>query len=132
MAVNTYKVKTKESKKKGLFSFLQQTIGMEALFENGLPVRFLPYVFYLTGLGIFYIGNSHYAEKTIRKIDKVQVEVEDLRADYTTLKADYMFDSKQSEVAKKVKSMGLIESSIPPYKLEVGKKEYSFGVRDKK
>jgi hypothetical protein len=126
MAVNAYKVKTKEGKKKSLFSLLQSAVGLENIFENGLPVRYLPYIFFLTGMGIFYIGNSHYTEKTIRKIDKMQVEVEDLRADFTTLKSDYMFASKQSEVAKKVRAMGLIESSIPPFKIEVGKKEYRF------
>jgi outer membrane murein-binding lipoprotein Lpp len=37
--------------------------------------------------------------RATRKIDKLQTEVEDLRADYTTLKADIMYASKQSEVA---------------------------------
>jgi hypothetical protein len=72
----------------------------------------------------FYIGNSHYAEKTIRKIDKVKKEVSDLRADYTTLKADYMYASKQSEVAKKVAKIELYESMQPPSKIEIVKGEY--------
>jgi hypothetical protein len=37
-------------------------------------------------LAILYISNTHYAEKTVRKISNIQAEVEDLRADYTTLK----------------------------------------------
>ncbi|MFM8741301.1 MAG: FtsL-like putative cell division protein, partial [Cytophagales bacterium] len=44
---------------------------------------------------------------------------EDLRADFTTLKSDVMFASKQSEVARRVKSMGLVESLTPPYKIVV-------------
>ena len=75
-------------------------------------------------LSLFYIGNTHYAEKTVRKINNVQAEVEDLRADYTTMKSDLMFASKQSEVAKKVKVFGLEESLEPPHKIVVEKGEY--------
>lgn len=75
-------------------------------------------------LGLFYIGNTHYAEKTVRKINHVQTKVEDLRADYTTMKSDLMFASKQSEVARKVKQFGLAESLNPPFKVVVEKGEY--------
>ena len=73
---------------------------------------------------MIYIGNTHYAEQTVRKIDVVQVEVEDLRADYTTLKADLMFGSKQSEVARKVRPFGLKESLTPPFKVVIKAGEY--------
>ena len=75
-------------------------------------------------LAILYISNTHYAEKTVRRINAIQAEVEDLRADYTTRKADLMFASKQSEVAKKVKDLGLRESLTPPNKIEVEAGEY--------
>ena len=75
-------------------------------------------------LSLIYISNTHYAEKTTRAINKAQSEVEDLRADFTTLKADVMFASKQSEVARRVKSLGLKESVKPPYKIIVREGEY--------
>lgn len=75
-------------------------------------------------LGLLYISNTHYAEKTVRRIDHVQSEVEDLRADYTTLKSDLMFASKQSEVARRVRVMGLKESTNPPTKVVVDQGEY--------
>ena len=84
-----------------------------------LSSEYLPHGLFLVFLGILYIGNGHYGENTIRRIDKVQKEVEDLHADYHTLKADYMFDSKQSEVSLKVKELGLRESSEPPVKITV-------------
>lgn len=102
-----------------MFSVIESKLKLDALFDNGLPSRFIPHVLFLTGIGIFYIGNNHWAEKTIREIDKIQLEVEELRADYTSLKADYMFASKQSEVAKKVKARGLKESLAPPNKIVV-------------
>ena len=70
-------------------------------------------------LCVVYIGSRHYAEKKIRTIDKLETAVEDLRADYTTLKADYMYASKQSEVAKEAKRLGLKESNVSPYKIVV-------------
>lgn len=122
MAVHTNKLREKTTKRRSLFSYLENRLRVDSVFEGGLPVQYLPYVLYLTGIGIFYIGNSHYAEKTIRSITKIQNEVEDLRADFTTLKADYMKDSKQSEVADKVEKIGLKESSQPPYKLVIRKR----------
>ena len=80
-------------------------------------MKYIPHVVFLAFIGIFYIGNTHYAERTMRKIEVLEVEVEELRADYTSLKADYMFSSKQSEVAKKVKGIGLEESKTPPNKI---------------
>lgn len=107
-----------------IFELLDRYTRMDALFQHGLPVRFLPYILFLMLVAIFYIGNTHYAEKTIRKIDKIKSETEDLRADYTTLASEYMEASKQSEVARKVMPAGIIESSSPPYQLEVNGEEY--------
>lgn len=107
-----------------IFQLLDRYTRMDALFQDGLPVKYLPYILYLMAVALFYIGNTHYAEKTIRKIDKIKIETEDLRADYTTLKSDYMEASKQSEVARKVAPAGLVESSSPPYQIEVYGEEY--------
>jgi len=107
-----------------IFNLLDRYTKMDVIFQDGLPVKFLPYILYLMIVALFYIGNTHYAEKTIRKIDKIKLETEDLRADYTTLKSDYMEASKQSEVARNVAPTGLIESSSPPYQIEVHGEEY--------
>lgn len=119
---NTYRKAIKPQRKRSgqsLFTKIEKFFRLDSSMEGGLPVRFVPYVLYFTVIGIFYIGNSHYADKTARKIVRLEREVEDLRADYTTLKADYMFASKQSEVAERVKKLGLEESSTPPYKIMV-------------
>ena len=106
------------------FHLVDRFTRMDVLFQDGVPVRFLPVILYLMVVALFYIGNTHYAEKTIRKIDKIKIETEDLRADYTTLKSDYMEASKQSEVGRKVAPAGLVESSSPPYQIEVYGEEY--------
>ena len=124
MASNTYKVSNKATGRKSIFSRIEGAMRIPVVFESGVPVKYVPYFLFLTFLGIFYIGNTHYAENTVRKIDRLKVEVEDLRADYTTLKSDYMFASKQSEVAKSVKRAGIVESVAPPHKIIVDKDEY--------
>jgi hypothetical protein len=103
---------------------MERRLKLENYFEEGFPVKYVPKILFVMVLGLIYISNTHYAEKTVRKINNIQVEVEDLRADYTTLKSNLMFASKQSEVAKKVRLLNIKESLTPPYKIEVVEGEY--------
>jgi hypothetical protein len=118
MSSNSFKIKDKQ-RGGSVFSRLDNFMRIDAAFENGIPVRYMPYVLFIAAIGIFYIGNSHYAERNVRKIDTLERQVEDLRADYTTLKANYMFAGKQSEVAKNVEKIGIKESLRPPEKVIV-------------
>lgn len=106
-----------------LFGRVERIFRIDTSFERGLPTRFVPYILYFTIVGLFYIGNSHYAERMVRRLDKLEREVEDLRANYTTLKASYMYESKQSQVAKRVKALGLEESATPPHKIVIAADE---------
>ncbi|CAN5459468.1 hypothetical protein BH10BAC4_BH10BAC4_00820 [soil metagenome] len=108
----------------GIFSGIERRLKLETYFEEGFPVQYLPKIMFVMVIGLLYIGNTHYAEKTVRRIDAAQSDVEDLRADYTTLKSDLMFASKQSEVARKVKAIGLKESLNPPTKVVIEEGEY--------
>jgi len=126
---NKFKIKSKSKSKskgfaKGIFSGIERRLKLENYFEEGFPVKYLPKILFVMAIGLIYISNTHYAEKTVRRINNIQAEVEDLRADYTTLKSDLMFASKQSEVAKKVQAFELKESLKPPYKVEVEEGEY--------
>jgi hypothetical protein len=118
MSSNSFKIKDKQ-RGGSVFSWLDNFMRIDSAFENGIPVRYMPYVLFIAAIGIFYIGNSHYAERNVRKIDTLERQVEDLRADYTTLKANYMFAGKQSEVAKNVEKIGIKESLRPPEKVIV-------------
>ncbi len=117
MSNNLFNIDQDPEERTSFFTFIENHLNVNPWIEDGLPLKYLPHVLYVCFLGIVYIGNNHYAERTIREIDRLQVEVDNLRADYTTLKADYMFDSKQSEVSKKVESMGLSQSLVPPFKI---------------
>lgn len=125
MAENRFKVKENTKPKgRGFFGFLSAKLKLGKSWDSGFPVKYLPKVAFTVLLGVFYVWNNHYSERATREIDKLEEEVEDLRADVTTLEADYMFNSKQSEVAKEVKALGLEESKEPPAKIIVEDDEY--------
>lgn len=121
---NEARVKPPQGNGSSLFSGLENKLKLETYFEEGFPVQYLPKILFVTFLSLVYISNTHYAEKATRQIDRAQTEVEDLRADYTTLKAEIMYGSKQSEVAKRVRDLGLKESLNPPFKVVVKEGEY--------
>ncbi len=118
MAVNTFK-SPKSDKGFNPGSIFDSLLGKESSFNLRLPMEWFPYAVFTMGLGLVYIGFNHMSERAVREHNKLKREVEDLRTDYTTLKASYMFASKQSEVAKRVKDMGLSESKNPPYKITI-------------
>ncbi len=118
---NEVRIKPEQGNGKSAFSGFEKRLRLESYFEEGFPVRYLPKILFVFFLGLLYISNTHYADKTTRAIEKSQSEVEDLRADFTTLKSDVMFASKQSEVARRVKPLGLQESLKPPFKIVVEK-----------
>ena len=119
MAKNKFKVDEQQNSGGSVFARLEKAISVDKIFNEGLPIKYMPHMLFSVAICVFYIGNSHYAEKTIRKIDQTKKDVRDLRADYTTLKADYMYASKQSEVAKRVAKLGLCETPYPPLKIKL-------------
>ncbi|WP_317206652.1 FtsL-like putative cell division protein [Hymenobacter sp. 15J16-1T3B] len=102
-----------------IFSLVEKVLNVDGLFRDGVPVHYLPHTLFVMFLILVYIGNTHYAARMNRSIQRLKTETEDLRADYTTLSADYMEASKQSEVARKVAAYGLVESSSPPFSIKV-------------
>ncbi len=120
MSGNTYKIPGKTTTQSGgLFRLIDRFLRIDDSLAQVIHVRFLPQILFVSALCVIYIGNRHYSEKKIRAISTLESEVEDLRADYTTLKAEYKFASKQSEVAKQARALGLEESKHPPFKIIV-------------
>lgn len=81
----------------------------------------LPFLFFLALLALLYIGNSFYAEKNIRRIEKLQKEVKELRYEHIYTKSKLMSKSRQSEVAESLSEEGIKESRTPPGKIKVEK-----------
>lgn len=120
-------IEHKEPKKKksgkSVFALIENVFKLEEAFKKETPFKLVPRIIFLVCLGVFYIWNTHYSDRLSRNFEKTKKDVQDLRADYTTLKADYMYESKQSEVAKKVESIGLKEGVKAPEKIVIDKNE---------
>lgn len=97
----------------------KSTAGSKPGEEADLPVQWLPRILFVFLLALFYIANNHYANRINFEISKLKNTVNDLRVDYTGMKADYMSESKQSSVAKRMISANILESSTPPQKIVV-------------
>jgi hypothetical protein len=81
-------------------------------------VKNIPFFLFLTVLAVIYIYNGHYADKTIRNINKTTNDLKEMQYEYKTLKSEVMFRSKQSELAKAVEPFGLKELMAPPVVLQ--------------
>ena len=77
-------------------------------------VRQVPFFLFLAVLTVLYIYNGHYADKTIRNINRTAKEVKELQYEYKTVKSEVMYKSKQSELVKAVEPLGLKELTEAP------------------
>jgi len=123
--MNKYK---KEEEKTEANSAVKPTSGFKSILTGSflskeLVVSSLPFIFFLTFLGVCYIANGYQAEKVIRKLYGINNEIKELRSEYITTKSDLMVISKQSQVARATAVMGLKELTSPPKKIVLTKKE---------
>lgn len=114
--------KQEKEKKPVAPSFWMSLISGNFLAKENV-VNSLPFVFYLTLLGILYIANGYNAEKLVRELDHVNDDLKELRSEYITIKSDLNYESKQSQVAEKTELFGVMESIVPPTKIMLSKKE---------
>jgi hypothetical protein len=93
-----------------------------AFLSREKTISALPFIFFLTFITLCYIANGFYAEEQIRKLNKINAELKQLHSEYIISKSDLSEISKQSEVAKRVLTIGLKESVEPPRKITVHSK----------
>ena len=84
-------------------------------------IKNLPFVLFLGFLATIYIANNHYARHSIREIRAHQEDLKELRRVYNAINAEVMYNSKKSEIAKSVKSLGIYPSKTAPKKIIVKK-----------
>lgn len=81
-------------------------------------VKQVPFFLFLALLAVIYIYNGHYADKTIRNINRTSREVKELQYEYIDVKGQVMGQSKQSELVKAVEPLGLKELTGTPVVLK--------------
>ena len=123
--MNTFKKEEKPKKKKeaGAVSKSLANIFSGNFLSKDNVVGLLPFIFFLTFLGILYIANGYYAERIVRDLHKTGNDVKELRSEYITIKSDLNFKSKQSQVAQATESLEIYESTTPPTKIVVDENE---------
>jgi hypothetical protein len=94
------------------------TIGWKRWLNYQSIVKQVPFFLFLTALAVLYIFNGHYADKTIRKINRTAKEVKELKYEYIAVKSKVMYQSKQSELVKVVEPLGLKELTLSPVVLK--------------
>ncbi|MEI6059463.1 MAG: FtsL-like putative cell division protein [Bacteroidota bacterium] len=82
-------------------------------------IGLLPFLIFLTGIGLLYIFNSNYANRTIISISKTKKQIEEQRFEYINTKSKLMQTTRQTGIAKRLQNSGLKESKVPPRKILV-------------
>ena len=98
--------------------FNPATAGWKRWLNYHAVVKQVPFFLFLTLLAVIYIYNGHYADKTIRNINRTAKEVQELKYDYIAAKSKVMFQSKQSKLVKVVAPIGLKELVQTPVVLK--------------
>jgi hypothetical protein len=84
--------------------------------RDGL-LKQIPFGLFIVLLLLIHIWNAHNVEKVIRKTDKLNREINELRSEYISILSNLMSESKQSAVAAKLDTLGIKELTTPPYKI---------------
>jgi len=113
--------KKKKKNQSGKTARSLQSILGGGFLTNGKMAENLPFLLFLAFLALIYIGNSFYAEKNIRKIERIQRELKELRYEHIYTKSKLMSKSRQSEVAESLSEEGIKESRTPPGKIKIEK-----------
>ncbi|HEY0111243.1 MAG TPA: FtsL-like putative cell division protein [Fibrella sp.] len=127
MALNTFKYQPpakptpRKRKPNRIAVWINQVMGFDKLFgsDNAWPIRNINRILWVTCLLVVYIGLNHNAERLVRRIYRTRTDVDELRAQATTLEADLARSSKQSELSKRVLADSLLDSQSPPTKVIV-------------
>ena len=80
-------------------------------------IKQLPFILSIAALAMCYIANNYNSQKTAIEINRTLKEIEGLRYEYISTKANLMYISKQSEIIKRLGASGLKESIVPPDKI---------------
>ena len=77
----------------------------------------LPYVFFLIFLAMIYIGNAHYTEKKVRKIEHLKTTIKELTWTYMSAKSEAIYQSTYTQLGEQVEASHLSNEGSFPKKL---------------
>ncbi len=107
----------KKTKSKTNAGILDLVFNIDPITGGELPLYLIYRISFVAGLIFIYIYYTMVADGEIHQIAKIKTELQEVRADYTTQKAEYMKASKQSYLANEMKKYNLQLSLTPPIKV---------------
>ncbi|OJV18448.1 MAG: hypothetical protein BGO21_23160 [Dyadobacter sp. 50-39] len=120
----------KRKREYSLFNWLNKFLPLDKVFgeklpgqEERLPVKYFYYFGWVIILLVAYERIGFQSEDYVRKSIKLKKEVDDLKAEYTSIHAEYERAGKQSVVVEKVQAEGLVENLTPPKKIIIKENE---------
>jgi len=93
---------------------------------NESTIKSVPFILFLALLGMLYIANNHYYERTVRSTNHIKKELKELRFEYIATKSQYSDSTKQSKVARRLAELGIHEAVRPPEKIFVSERELTY------
>lgn len=81
----------------------------------------LPYILFLSFLGIIYIANTHAAERKMRDMQVLRKEIKEAKWEYINIQQKMMYGSTQSQLQKKLKDEEIKENRSVPEKIILGR-----------
>jgi hypothetical protein len=96
---------------------LDLIFNLDPITGGELPMSLMYKIAFVAFLIMCYIYYSMVADVEIHQIAKIKSELQEVRADYTTQKAEYMKAGKQSYLANEMKKYNLQSSLTPPTKV---------------
>lgn len=102
-------------------SRLTKTVRKVADFDFNISNQWLlnqiPFALFIVCLLLLHIWNVHNNERIVRKTDKLNKEIKELRSEYISILSELMSESKQSTIAAKLDTIGIKELTTPPIKI---------------
>ncbi|MEY5041438.1 MAG: hypothetical protein RLZZ414_986 [Bacteroidota bacterium] len=101
---NKMEEKGKENKKKKT-----EWLSDKIFFEN------LPFLLFLTLLGILYITNSYNVEANVRELEEIRKAIVEEKNHFVNTKTKVSLSGQRNEIAQRVDTLGLKDAKKPPY-----------------
>jgi hypothetical protein len=104
--------------KEGVYSILKAKF----LVSNGSTGNWGLIVFVFL-LSMIMIANNHFFETKLTKIVKLQAELKEYRSEFVDVRSRLMQLKMESSVSKKMESIQIYPSDVPPVRIKILKKK---------
>lgn len=78
----------------------------------------MPYMLFLSALGMAYIANVHKAEMRMRQIQIMERQAEEKHWEYMSIRSEITFKATESQIERQVAQNGLTPAIKAPARIE--------------